>query len=273
MAKKSEVIFGYHAIEEYLKRGLGGTLWIVAGKEPARRRVAQLESAARSRGITVRVARDRMELALSCGIDPTGAAEVVLVLAPMPQAPAFGRGDEPVSLEAILPELGDESLVLLLDGITDVQNLGAIIRCADQFEVSAVIIPTHKSAHQSATVGRTSAGASAHVRVIEVKNLTRAIETLKAAAFWIYGAEAGGEVVSSCSFTGKNVLVMGSEGKGISRLVRENCDKLVSIPTRGHVDSLNVSVATGILLYEIRRQQWHSAEAESTAESQRNRTD
>ncbi len=264
MAKKGEIISGYHAIDEYLKLGVPGTLWIVAGKKPALRRVAELETTARSRGISVSVARDVTELAAALGIGPEAATGALFVLSSARQAQDGKNRQEAAGLEAILPELGDDSLVLLLDGITDVHNLGAVLRSADQFAVSAVIVPTHNSARETATVGRISAGASAHVPVLEVTNLTRAIEALKEGGFWVYGAEAAGENVSTCSFTGKNALVMGSEGRGISRLVRDNCDKLVSIPTRGHIDSLNVSVAAGILLYEIRRQQWGPSETEST---------
>ena len=102
-------------------------------------------------------------------------------------------------------------------------------------------------------IGRTSAGASAWVPVAVVNNLVRAVEKLKAAGFWIYGADAGGETCGKIDFAQKTVIIMGSEGSGISQLLKKQCDKIVSIPTCGKIDSLNVSVAAGVLLYEIYR--------------------
>jgi 23S rRNA (guanosine2251-2'-O)-methyltransferase len=147
-----------------------------------------------------------------------------------------------------------EALVLLLDEITDPQNLGAILRSADLFNVDLVVIPQRRSAHETAAVKVASAGASAYVPTVTVTNLARTMEELKQAGFWIYGAQAGGEAAEKVRLSGKLALVMGSEGKGLRRLVSEGCDGFVSIPMGGHIDSLNVSVAAGILLYEVRRQ-------------------
>jgi len=146
------------------------------------------------------------------------------------------------------------ALVLVLDGITDPQNLGAVLRSADQFDVDLVITPHRGSAQENATVRKASAGASAWVPVLTVPNLTRVLKELKDKGFWIYGAHMEGTRADRIGLTGKTALVMGSEGKGIRRLVADSCDGLLSIPTGGHIDSLNVSVAAGILLYEIRRQ-------------------
>ncbi len=160
------------------------------------------------------------------------------------------------SLEGALEQLTDRksALVLILDGITDPQNLGAILRSADLFDVDLVITPHRGSAQENATVKNASAGASSWVPLVMVPNLTRVIETLRDEGFWTYGAHMDGEKVDKVNLKGRTALVMGSEGKGIRRLVTEACDGLVSIPTGGHIDSLNVSVATGILLYETRRQ-------------------
>ncbi|MCQ2588136.1 MAG: 23S rRNA (guanosine(2251)-2'-O)-methyltransferase RlmB [Treponema sp.] len=148
--------------------------------------------------------------------------------------------------------------VVVLDKVTDPHNVGAIIRSCDQFGASLVVIPEHNSASDisgNEVIGRTSAGASAWVPVAIVNNLVRAVEQLKVAGFWVYGADAGGESCGKIDFSQKTVLIMGSEGTGISRLLEEQCDSIVSIPTCGKIDSLNVSVAAGVLLYELYRRQ------------------
>ncbi len=144
--------------------------------------------------------------------------------------------------------------VVILDSITDPHNVGAIIRSCDQFGASLVVIPEHNSASDIAgneVIGRTSAGASAWVPVTIVNNLVRAAEQLKQAGFWIYGADAGGENCRKIDFAKKSVIIMGSEGTGIAQLLEKQCDTIVSIPTGGKIDSLNVSVAAGVLLYEL----------------------
>ena len=147
--------------------------------------------------------------------------------------------------------------VVVLDSVTDPHNVGAIIRSADQFGAALVIMPERHSANNvndNDVIARSSAGASSWVPVSVVTNLVRTVEKLKSNGFWVYGADAGGVSVEEGKFFKKSVLVMGSEGTGISRLLKEQCDSIVSIPTCGKIDSLNVSVATGVLLYEIYRQ-------------------
>lgn len=155
---------------------------------------------------------------------------------------------------------GDASslTVVILDKVTDPHNVGAIIRSCDQFGASLVILPEHNSASDiegNEVIGRTSAGASAWVPVAIVNNLVRAVEKLKAAGFWVYGADAGGETLGKIDFPKKTCIIMGSEGTGISQLLEKQCDSIVSIPTCGKIDSLNVSVAAGVLLYELYRRQ------------------
>lgn len=149
----------------------------------------------------------------------------------------------------------ETALVVVLDGITDPHNFGAIIRSADQFNADGVIISERRAAPVTAAVVAASAGASNYVRILQVSNLTRALNDLKEAGFWIFGADMTGRNVHEYSFKGRAVLVLGSEGKGLSQLIKKTCDELTRIPTSGHVDSLNVSVAAGIFLYEIRKQQ------------------
>jgi 23S rRNA (guanosine2251-2'-O)-methyltransferase len=147
-----------------------------------------------------------------------------------------------------------KSVVVILDSITDPHNVGAIIRSCDQFGADLVVLPARRGAStDSEIIGRSSAGASSWVPYMVVPNLIRVIELLKEEGFWIYGADAGGENLNDLVVqkSDKVAIVMGSEGSGMSRIVRENCDKILSIPTCGKLDSLNVSVAAGILLYKI----------------------
>jgi len=150
------------------------------------------------------------------------------------------------------PEGSRGDLVVLLDGITDPQNLGALIRTGHCFGVNGFIIPGNRSASLTASVMKASAGALQYTPVAVVVNLTRTIGFLKEQGFWIYGADADGDS-NPRVFDGVNrlALIMGSEGKGIRPLVRKNCDFLVSIPMKGKIDSLNVSVAAGIIIHQI----------------------
>jgi 23S rRNA (guanosine2251-2'-O)-methyltransferase len=148
----------------------------------------------------------------------------------------------------------ETKFVLILDGITDPQNFGAILRVADGFAVDVVVIPEHDSVGVTPAAVKASAGASQWVKVAQVTNLARAIETLKEKGFWIYAAAADGDRADAIDFTGKVALVMGSEGKGVRRNVHEHCDRSVSIPMFGHVESFNVATATAILCYEVVRQ-------------------
>jgi 23S rRNA (guanosine2251-2'-O)-methyltransferase len=148
----------------------------------------------------------------------------------------------------------ETSFVLILDGITDPQNFGAILRVADGFGVHLVVIPQHESVGLTAAAIKASAGAAQWVPVANVTNLSRAIDTLKEKGFWVYAATADGDAAAKIDFTGKVALVMGSEGKGVRRNVLEHCDRSVSIPMFGHVDSFNVASAAAVLCYEVVRQ-------------------
>ena len=150
---------------------------------------------------------------------------------------------------------GQGALVLILDGITDPHNLGAVLRSADQFGVDLVIIPERRSVQANETVVKVSSGAAQYVTLAVVTNIVREIETLKEHGFWVYGADMNGDPSYDMDYAHRSAIVMGSEGDGISQLVRKRCDMMTSIPMRGHIDSLNVSVATGILLYEFRRKE------------------
>lgn len=152
-------------------------------------------------------------------------------------------------------DLSDSEKLILLDKIEDPHNLGAIIRSAESFGFDGVIIPERCSAKVTPTVYKTSAGAINNIKIVMVKNLNRTMEELKDQGFWIYGL--AGEAESSIDQTdlkGKVALVVGNEGDGLSRMVREHCDMLVKIPMQGLVNSLNASVASAISMYELVRQ-------------------
>jgi len=148
----------------------------------------------------------------------------------------------------------ETKFVLILDGITDPQNFGAILRVADGFAVDLVVLPEHESVGLTPAAVKASAGASEWVPVSYVTNLARAIEALKEKGYWIYAAAADGDRADKIDFRGKVALVLGNEGKGVRRNVLEHCDRTVSIPMFGHVDSFNVASATAVLCYEVIRQ-------------------
>ena len=149
---------------------------------------------------------------------------------------------------------GEAPFIVVLDGITDPHNLGAIIRSAECAGAHGVVIPERRAAGLSPAAAKAAAGALNHMPVARVKNLNRALEELKAAGLWVTGAAMDGENAWSADLTGPIALVIGSEGDGISRLTLEKCDRVVSVPIKGHIDSLNASVAAGVLMYEILRQ-------------------
>ena len=147
-----------------------------------------------------------------------------------------------------------KDLWLAVDEMTDPQNLGAIIRSAACLGFSTIILPNRRTVGITPAVYKVACGAIENINIVEVANLSAALTDLKEEGFWIYGADAGGESVTEIKFPAKTCIVMGSEGTGISNLLEKQCDTIVSIPTCGKIDSLNVSVATGVLLYEAYRQ-------------------
>ena len=169
------------------------------------------------------------------------------------QGVAARVGPHPYSdLDEILA--APDPLILVLDGVTDPRNLGAVLRSADGAGASGAVIPKDRAVGVTAAAVKASAGASEHVPVARETNLRRAIDRMKAVGVWVYAAEFGGTTYTGLDLAGPVALVLGSEGRGVRRLVREGCDGAVSIPMLGAVGSLNVSVAAAVLLYEARRQ-------------------
>lgn len=160
------------------------------------------------------------------------------------------------SLSDIVKE-DKNSLIVALDGLEDPHNLGAILRTCEAAGIDGVILPKNRSVKLNSTVAKVSTGAIEYVKVVEVVNLTQTLKQLKNKGYWIIGAERSSKSsnIWELKYDMPIVLVIGSEGKGISRLVKEECDFLVEIPMQGKINSLNASVSTGIMIYEIRRQQ------------------
>ncbi len=170
---------------------------------------------------------------------------------------AFAAAYEYAEVEDILKiaeEKGEPPFIFLLDGIEDPHNLGAIIRTANLAGAHGVIIPKRRAVGLTATVARTSAGALNYTPVAKVTNMAATIEELKEKGMWFVCADMGGEVMYRLNLKGSIGLVIGNEGDGVSRLVKEKCDMIASIPMKGDIDSLNASVAAGVLAYEIVRQ-------------------
>ncbi len=170
---------------------------------------------------------------------------------------AYAAAYEYAELEDIFDkakEKGEDPFIMILDNIEDPHNLGAIIRTANLAGAHGVIIPKNRAAGLTATVARTSAGALNFTPVVKVTNITKTIQELKDRGLWFVCADMGGTEMYKLNLKGPIGLVIGNEGDGVSRLVRENCDMIASIPMKGDIDSLNASVAAGVLAYEIVRQ-------------------
>jgi 23S rRNA (guanosine2251-2'-O)-methyltransferase len=236
-------LFGYHTIEEALKRHPAGAVLLLSRRNA---RIDVLRSMAESAGVDVSEVEES-ELTQVCGSEAHKGAVLLL---------SKSKSAQTTDLRSWLSGFkGETALVLVLDHITDPQNMGAILRSADQLQADLVVHPSRRSAQDTQTVAKVSSGASEYVPLLAVANLPSTLELLKENDFWIYGAEMTGEPIASVNLKGRVCLVMGSEGEGMHRLVRERCDMLVSIPSAGHVDSFNVSAAAAILMYEVRRQQ------------------
>lgn len=171
---------------------------------------------------------------------------------------ALAAAKEYVGLADILNrarERREEPFILILDGIQDPHNLGALLRSAEGAGVHGVIIPKHRAASLTAAVGRASAGAMEYMAVAQVTNLTRAIKELQEQGIWVAGAHPQGEkLYTDADLTGPIAIVIGAEGRGIRRLIKENCDFLLSLPMKGRISSLNASVAGSLFMYEVVRQ-------------------
>jgi len=233
------IIYGINPVLEALRAGRVKELRV---GDRADGRVKQLLALAAERGVRVtRVPADLLERESRRGVHQGVVADVEK------------SGD--YSVDEIVRSASGAPLLVVLDGIEDPHNLGAILRTADAAGVDGVVVQSRRSAARDGVAAKASAGALAHVKIAEVVNVARAVEDLKDASVWTVGlAGEGPERYDAIDLTLPTAIVLGAEGTGLRRLVRERCDRLVSIPMRGHVSSLNVSVAAGIVLFEAVRQ-------------------
>ena len=235
---ESNLLVGRNPIREALKAGRDIEKLLVARGEligSAREIVAMARDA---KIIVQEVARERLD-----AMAPNHQGLIAVA-----SAYSYKTVDD---MLALAKERGEAPLLVILDGVTDPHNLGAIIRSAECAGAHGVIIPERRAVGLTPSAVKASAGAVEHIPVAKEVNLTRTIERLKKEGVWVYGAAMKGEDFRKVDFSGPAALVIGSEGEGISRLVMESCDRLVSLPIKGQLDSLNASVAAGVLLYAM----------------------
>ena len=243
---REDRIEGRNAVLEALRAGRSiDKIYLAKGETD--KTLAHIAARARAAGVVV-VEADRRKLdALSAS--PTKAHQGVVAVAAVKDYCSLA------DILRVAEERGEAPFVLVCDEISDPHNLGAILRSAECVGAHGVVIPKRRSAGVTGIVDKTSAGAAEHVPVARVPNLPAALRELKERGLWIYGTAADGRAdLWHTDFTGPLALVIGSEGEGMGRLVREHCDFLVRIPLRGKLDSLNASAAAGILMYEVLRQ-------------------
>jgi 23S rRNA (guanosine2251-2'-O)-methyltransferase len=235
------IIYGINPVLEALR---AGRVKEVRVGDRADDRLKQLLAVAAERGVRVRrVAADALDRESRRGVHQGVVADVE-------------KGAN-YTIDDIVRTASGPPLIVVLDGVEDPHNLGAIVRTADAAGVDGVVVQSRRSAARDGVAAKASAGAVAHVKIAEVVNIARAVEELKQAGVWTIGlAEEGPESYDAVDFTLPTAVVLGAEGSGLRRLVRERCDRLASIPMRGNVASLNVSVAAGIVLFEAVRQRF-----------------
>ncbi len=238
-------LFGINPVLEALKSGRPIQRLLVAEQRKSDRDVQEILRLARSSRVELRMmSREALNREA-----PHSVHQGVI---------AFASAREYAELDALLAipaQKGQTPLFVILDGVEDPRNLGAILRTAEATGVHGVIIPERRAAGLTDTVAKAAAGALEYVPVAKVVNIVNTIETLKKTGVWVVGAEAGGDAVYwDADFMRPTALVLGGEDKGVRRLVGERCDYLVSVPLLGRINSLNVSVAAGALLFEVMRQ-------------------
>lgn len=234
-------VTGFHAVEEALTSGRALDRVLLARGRHGER-VEEVVRLAKSRGVPVRF-EDRTQIDRATGTrEHQGVAALV-------------AAKTVTELEDLLADKQGAGLLVLLDGVEDPHNLGAIVRTSLAAGAKGVVIPERRAAGLSDTVERASAGALAHLPVARVKNLVRAMEEMKEAGYWLVGLDERAEKsYTEVDLTGNVAIVLGREGEGLHELTRKRCDFLVSLPTTGPVKSLNVSVAAGVMLFEVVRQ-------------------
>lgn len=238
-----QTIYGLHAVQSMLKHQPQQIITLFIDEKRQDKRLQQIIDLAHNQGVRINTS-SKKSLDQKSGLERHQGVVI--------EAKA---NNEQLPLKQFLKQLKSNALLLILDGITDPHNLGACLRTADAAGVDAVIIPKDKSASITSTVRKVACGAAEVIPLYEVTNLARTLEELQQAGIWIFGTagEADNEIYQ-VDLTGPAAIVMGAEEKGMRRLTREHCDHLIKLPMLGTVSSLNVSVATGICLFEVVRQ-------------------
>ncbi len=245
MTGETALVFGLHAVQAVLEKQAGRVTGLLLQKGRGDQRIEAIEKLATVAGIPVARHEVRELDQLS------GNARHQGVIARLAAAGVQGEG----ALDDILDRAGPQPLILVLDGVQDPHNLGACLRTADAAGVHAVVVPRDRAAGLSPAVRKVASGAAETTPLIQVVNLARTLRHLKDRGLWVTGAAGEAEAeLYAADLKGPSVIVMGSEGEGLRRLTREHCDVLVRIPMLGAVESLNVSVATGVMLFEAARQ-------------------
>lgn len=242
-AASSNIIYGVLPVLEALRAANRRVDKVIIADGSRENRLSEIIDICRARSIVWnRVPRDRFVEIAEPGVNHQGVA-------------AFSAAADYVDADSILNEAGEDALLLVLDGVEDPRNLGAILRVAECSAADGVFIPERRAVGLTDTVAKSSAGAIEYVKVAKVSNINRFIEQLKERKVWVVGTSGDADLnYTEWDWTQPTALVMGAEGSGLHRLVAENCDVLVKIPMYGKIDSLNVSVATGVILFEAKRQ-------------------
>lgn len=240
---RQDVIYGIHPVAEAVQSRGRAVEYVAVAKDRHDGKVQQIVTECRKLGVSVRFVSREELTRMTNSAGNQGIAAIV-------------SGKEYVDLdEVVANKRGAHSFVVVLDGVEDPHNLGAIVRTADAAGVDGIVIPERRAVGVTGTVAKASAGASEHLPIARVTNIARTVEELKTRNMWVVGLdERGTQTYDEIDYAMDCALVLGAEGAGVHDLVRKKCDFLVSIPMLGRVPSLNVSVAAAIVMYEVARQ-------------------
>ncbi|MEB6147042.1 23S rRNA (guanosine(2251)-2'-O)-methyltransferase RlmB [Enterococcus casseliflavus] len=234
-AIEDNFVFGYHAVAEALKEGRGNKLFL--SEEARGEKIDRLKERAREQAVPVKwVPKQKLDTMSDQGVHQG----MILAITPY----------QYLTLDELLAQTKEQPLYLILDNLEDPHNFGSIMRTADASGVDGIIIPKHRAVGITPIVVKTSTGAVEHIPVARVTNLTQAVQQLKKAGFWIFGTDMSGSDYRTWNAQGAVGLIIGNEGRGMGEGLKKEVDQMLTIPMTGHVQSLNASVAAGLLMYQ-----------------------
>lgn len=234
-AIEDNFVFGYHAVAEALKEGRGNKLFL--SEEARGEKIDRLKEMAREQAVPVKwVPKQKLDTMSDQGVHQG----MILAITPY----------QYLTLDELLTQTKEQPLYLILDNLEDPHNFGSIMRTADASGVDGIIIPKHRAVGITPIVVKTSTGAVEHIPVARVTNLTQAVQQLKKAGFWIFGTDMSGSDYRTWNAQGAVGLIIGNEGRGMGEGLKKEVDQMLTIPMTGHVQSLNASVAAGLLMYQ-----------------------